>query len=158
MSRGRTLTLALLLGLCVPVGLQAQWIVDLAGAWGKEERTLDGGLGYGFGPVALIGGVAAVEHGLQPGLEWSPDKTRIYDALGNPVDPRVGRTSPYTRFWGRAEFQPSWYGGAVMWDPRNHWALGGFGTVALDKHSQAVGEVRWVHTLGYVLAFRLRFR
>jgi hypothetical protein len=139
---------------------QAQLIVDLGGAWGTKERTIDAGGGWGFGMIAVVGGVAAVEHGLKPNLVWSPDKTRIYDTANNdaPVDPRDGRTTPYTRFWARAEVQPSFLGGALMWDPRNHWALGAFGSVDLAPRSQAIAELRWVHTLGYLLAFRLRFR
>lgn len=140
-----------------PGAVHAQWIVDLAGAWGDKERTIDAGVGYGIGWFSLVGGVAAVEHGLQAPHEWRDDKTRVFNGTVQ-VDPRAARTVPFTRGWARLELKPSWWGGAVMWDPRNHPAIGAFGEVKLALNSYMVGEVRWVHTLGHLLAFRLRFR
>lgn len=156
-TRSRAFGLALLVAVLSPGSIKAQWLVDIGAAWGDTERTLDAGVGHRWGPVALVGGVAAVEHGLAPGYHWNDDRTEITDDTGARFDPREVRTTPYVRFWGRLEVQPSWFGGTLMWDPRNHWALGAFGAVELSPGAQALGEVRWVHTLGYVLAFRLRF-
>lgn len=147
-------------GLCFGAGeATAQgFVADLAGAWGREERTVDMGLGMRYWHLNALVGLAAVEHGLKPGLEWTPDKTRIFDTNGNQIDPRDGRTAPWARRWARLELQPAWWGGAVMWDPRNAWALGAFGEINLAGSSYGIGELRWLDGHGFLLAARLRFR
>ena len=162
----RACALALRLGLsglclCAPAQASGQFLFDLSAAWGPDEHTMDMGAGWSpFTGLSLVGGVALLEHGLQPGYEWSADRTRVIK-VSDPtliVDPRDARTNPSVRGWARLEYQPQWWGFAAMWDPRNHPAIGAFGSLHLTDKSELIGEVRWVHTLGHDLSARLRWR
>jgi hypothetical protein len=151
--------LLLVLFAATPLPLRGQLAVDLAAAWGDDgERTMDLGGGVWWWKLTLTGGIAAVEHGLEPGHYWEADRTEVYDQTDVRTDPRDARTTPYTRFWLRLEYQHSWWGLEGMWDPRNHLAGGPFVAVPISGDMEAQVEARFVKTLGWLAAARLRFR
>lgn len=157
-ARALLLRLGLAVAVLVPSPARGQWIFDISGAWGPKERTIDLGAGYSWLSLSAVAGGAAVEGGLKPGLEWTPDRTKVYDAQGRQWDPREARTSPDIKPFFRLEVQPSWWGGVVMWDPRGHVALGAFGSLGLTSRSEVMGELRWGKPVGHNLSVRLRWR
>jgi hypothetical protein len=166
------------LSVILPVPAHAQWwknllpdMFDLSTAWGLDQRTVDAGIGWELfngtgGALAILAGAAAVETGLQQPYCWTEDKTVVVECGTDVrVDPRAARSTPKVRKWARAEFQRPGFGGAIMWDPRGHFAFGVFGSLALTRRSEAILELRSVKGLGVAsgrfshdLSVRLRWR
>lgn len=160
---GRLVWLLALLALAQPETLVAQTFktVDLAGTWGrKNSMEVGGGFEFVVFGVPLLAGVggAVVELGLDEGLEWQEERTRIVDQGGSYVNPEEGRTTPHFHGWLRLEWSPSWFGFSTMLDPREYsGAVGGHVAVPFAVGSEALGEVRWAHGFGYDISVRLRW-